>query len=43
MKKLLFEDLSTGNRWEHACNDWVLMYCNFNTPTHPSLLKVGLL
>lgn len=41
MKKLIFEDIETGKVWDHNHDDWILLYCNFNTPIHPCLLKVG--
>ncbi len=40
-KKLIFEDLKTGFKWEHNNQDWILNFCNFNSSIHPSLLRIG--
>ena len=40
-KNLRFIDLSTGEVWYHRPNDWILNYCNFNTPIHPTQLQLG--
>ena len=41
MKKLIFEDIKTGHKWEHSPDDWILNFCNFNSSIHPSLLRIG--
>ena len=41
MKTLIFEDLKTGETWEHNHNDWILQFCNFKSTIHPSLLRIG--
>ena len=40
-KLLVFKNIKSKDTWTHYPNDNVLLYCNFNSSLHPSLLKIG--
>lgn len=40
-KFLIFKDTTSGEIWEHSVKDWILTFCDFKTPIHPTLMKAG--